>query len=137
MLLGGSGSQLLQGRVIESSEIQCSFLINCAGGASDKVARLIGDESFEIKPRLGDYLLLNRNQVRSRSTQSPISFLTNCNRDRWPIIHYFHAPTLFWEKECWQVLFTSESLALTIYFPLYFVGSNYTLGQSYPRPHST
>eukprot|EP00956_Cyclotella_meneghiniana_P026673 scaffold58259_cov107-Cyclotella_meneghiniana.AAC.3 len=32
------------------------------GSASDKIAGLIGDNSFYIKPRLGDYLLLNRNQ---------------------------------------------------------------------------
>ncbi|KAL3775763.1 hypothetical protein ACHAW5_005333 [Stephanodiscus triporus] len=30
--------------------------------SSDKIARMIGDDSFYIKPRLGDYLLLNRNQ---------------------------------------------------------------------------
>lgn len=63
MLVGGSGS-LKQGEVIHKSKIRCKYIINCAGGASDKIANLIGDNSFKIKPRLGDYLLLNRNQVR-------------------------------------------------------------------------
>jgi hypothetical protein len=29
----------------------------------DKIAAMVGDISFKIKPRLGDYVLLNRNQV--------------------------------------------------------------------------
>ena len=28
----------------------------------DKIAAMVGDTSFKIKPRLGDYVLLNRNQ---------------------------------------------------------------------------
>jgi glycine/D-amino acid oxidase-like deaminating enzyme len=65
MLVGGSGSHKQQGQVIHQSKVQCKYVINCAGGASDQIAKLIGDESFKIMPRLGDYLLLNRNQVRS------------------------------------------------------------------------
>jgi FAD dependent oxidoreductase len=65
MVQGGSGSaHVLHGKRLSKSKIQCKYIINCAGGSSDKVARLIGDDSFTIKPRLGDYLLLNRNQVR-------------------------------------------------------------------------
>jgi hypothetical protein len=48
-----------------SNLIRCSYVINCAGGASDQIAAMIGDTSFHIKPRLGDYILLNRNQVRA------------------------------------------------------------------------
>jgi hypothetical protein len=33
----------------------------------DKVAAMVGDHSFKIKPRLGDYVLLNRSQVRAGS----------------------------------------------------------------------
>lgn len=58
----GSGSpEPLKSR---SNRIRCSYVINCAGGASDQIAAMIGDTSFQIKPRLGDYILLNRNQVR-------------------------------------------------------------------------
>lgn len=65
MLVGGSGSQkVMSGEVINTETIRCKYIINCAGGYSDKISRMIGDESFEIKPRLGDYILLNRNQVR-------------------------------------------------------------------------
>jgi L-2-hydroxyglutarate oxidase LhgO len=65
MLVGGSGS-VKQGQVIHQSKVQCKYVINCAGGASDQIAKLIGDESFKIMPRLGDYLLLNRSQVSNR-----------------------------------------------------------------------
>ena len=66
MLKGGSGSErAMNGQVVATSKIRCRYVINCAGGASDQVARMIGDDSFKIKPRLGDYILLNRNQVRT------------------------------------------------------------------------
>jgi hypothetical protein len=64
MLVGGSGSsQVLQGIETAQEHVHAKYIINCAGGASDRVAGLIGDDSFKIKPRVGDYILLNRNQV--------------------------------------------------------------------------
>ncbi len=63
MFTGGSGSwNAVQGVTVGHETVKCRYVINCAGGASDTVARMIGDDSFYIKPRLGDYLLLNRNQ---------------------------------------------------------------------------
>jgi len=63
MFTGGSGSRkAMNGRIIDTEKIQSKYIINCAGGYSDRVAAMIGDTSFTIKPRLGDYLLLNRNQ---------------------------------------------------------------------------
>jgi hypothetical protein len=68
MLVGGSGSsQLLEGIETAREHVHAKFIINCAGGASDRVAGLIGDDSFKIKPRVGDYILLNRNQVSKAS----------------------------------------------------------------------
>lgn len=64
MLVGGSGATVaVDGNFIDTEEIRVKYVINCAGGASDEIARMIGDNLFTIKPRLGDYLLLNRNQV--------------------------------------------------------------------------
>ena len=64
MLVGGSGSSGVQrGVTVETETVRAKYVINCAGGASDVIARMIGDNSFKIKPRLGDYLLLHRNQV--------------------------------------------------------------------------
>jgi hypothetical protein len=63
MKVGGSGSSKIQhGVTVAHETIRTKFVINCAGGASDKIANMIGDTSFKIKPRVGDYLLLNRNQ---------------------------------------------------------------------------
>lgn len=63
MLVGGSGSSgVQQGVTVETETVRAKYVINCAGGASDQIARMIGDTSFNIKPRLGDYLLLHRDQ---------------------------------------------------------------------------
>jgi len=66
MLVGGSGSSGVQhGITVETETVRAKYIINCAGGASDKIAKMIGDNTFNIIPRLGDYLLLHRNQVIS------------------------------------------------------------------------
>ncbi len=44
----------------EGEEIRAKYIANCAGAYSDKVARLIGDESFTIIPRAGQYILLDK-----------------------------------------------------------------------------
>lgn len=65
MLVGGSGSSYVhRGVTVEMETVRAKYIINCAGGASDSIARMIGDDTFKIKPRLGDYLLLHRNQGR-------------------------------------------------------------------------
>lgn len=64
MLVGGSGSShATEGMETAKEYVHAKYIINCAGGASDRVAGLIGDDSFQIKPRVGDYILLNRSQV--------------------------------------------------------------------------
>jgi L-2-hydroxyglutarate oxidase LhgO len=60
---GGSGSSsVLGGATVATETIRCSYVVNCAGAASDKIAAMVGDTSFKIKPRLGEYLLLNKDQ---------------------------------------------------------------------------
>ena len=64
MLVGGSGSSpTLKGLLTHTETIRARYVINAAGGASDRVSGLIGDDSFKIKPRVGEYLLLHRDQV--------------------------------------------------------------------------
>jgi len=63
MKLGGSGSaQGVAGETVDHEIVRTKYVVNCAGCASDKIAKMIGDDSFYIKPRLGEYLLLNKNQ---------------------------------------------------------------------------
>jgi len=63
MKVGGSGSaKIMDGVTVAEEVIRAKHVINCAGSASDRIAGMIGDTSFKIKPRLGDYLLMNRNQ---------------------------------------------------------------------------
>lgn len=42
--------------------IKAGYIANCAGCASDKIAALAGDNSFEIIPRAGQYILLDKNE---------------------------------------------------------------------------
>jgi len=45
---------------LSKCEILARYVINCAGVYSDKIAAMYGEESFSVKPRRGEYLLLDR-----------------------------------------------------------------------------
>ena len=45
-----------------SERIQASWVVNCAGGYADKVAEMAGDGFFQIIPRAGEYLLLDKTE---------------------------------------------------------------------------
>jgi glycerol-3-phosphate dehydrogenase len=42
----------------DGSAISCRLAVNCAGLRADEVARMAGDDSFEIYPRKGEFLVL-------------------------------------------------------------------------------
>ena len=42
--------------------VECQYLLNCAGGYSDKVAKMVGDDFFTIIPRAGEYMLLDKTE---------------------------------------------------------------------------
>lgn len=44
----------------ENDSIDAAYIINAAGLYSDAVARMIGDNSFNIHPRRGEYILLDK-----------------------------------------------------------------------------
>ncbi len=55
-------------------KIECTYLLNCAGGYSDKIAALAGDGFFTIIPRAGEYMLLDKaegSRVRHTIFQVP------------------------------------------------------------------
>lgn len=43
--------------VADGRSIDCAVVINCAGLYADEIARLVGDDSFEIYPRKGEFLV--------------------------------------------------------------------------------
>ncbi len=43
-----------------TESVNARYVINCAGLYSDKIANLIGDYSFTVHPRRGEYLLLDK-----------------------------------------------------------------------------
>lgn len=67
MLTGGSGSpDMNHGAKTIDYTIQVRNIINCAGGAADIISKMINDQSFKIKPRVGDYLLLKKKMVSKK-----------------------------------------------------------------------
>ncbi len=55
--------QKSEGGYLVSSSKECvegRYVINCAGLYSDEIAALVGDESFKINPRRGEYMLLDK-----------------------------------------------------------------------------
>ena len=44
------------------TQVTADYVINCAGVHSDDVARLVGDDSFAIRPRAGEYLLMDKSE---------------------------------------------------------------------------
>lgn len=41
-------------------QVQCRYLVNCAGGYSDKIAQMVGEDFPSIVPRAGEYMLLDK-----------------------------------------------------------------------------
>lgn len=44
----------------DGSAVKAGYIVNAAGVYADEVARLIGDDSFAITPRKGEYMLLDK-----------------------------------------------------------------------------
>ena len=42
--------------------VKARYVINCAGCYGDKIAAMVGDDSFEIIPRAGQYILLDKKE---------------------------------------------------------------------------
>ncbi len=42
--------------------IQAHYVINCAGVFADKIARMVSDDDFTIKPRRGEYIVLDKTE---------------------------------------------------------------------------
>ena len=53
-----SKGTVLSGDSVEET-IRAKYIVNAAGCTSDKIARMIGDDSFKVKPRYGEYILLH------------------------------------------------------------------------------
>ncbi len=54
-----------EGFAVKSEAGECvtgRYLVNCAGGAADRVAALVGDSFFTVIPRVGEYMLLDQSE---------------------------------------------------------------------------
>jgi len=43
-------------------ELKSKIIINCAGIYADEISKMVGDESFKITPRSGEYILLDKTE---------------------------------------------------------------------------
>ncbi len=58
----------------DGESVECTYLINCAGGYADRIANMAGDGFFTIIPRAGEYMLLDKaegSRVRHTIFQVP------------------------------------------------------------------
>eukprot|EP01129_Flabellula_baltica_P012010 TRINITY_DN5358_c0_g1_i1.p1 TRINITY_DN5358_c0_g1~~TRINITY_DN5358_c0_g1_i1.p1 ORF type:complete len:670 (+),score=180.88 TRINITY_DN5358_c0_g1_i1:69-2078(+) len=46
----------------EIETIETDYIVNCGGCKSDLIAHMVGDDSFKIKPRIGEYILLHKKE---------------------------------------------------------------------------
>ncbi|MBO7197163.1 MAG: NAD(P)/FAD-dependent oxidoreductase [Clostridia bacterium] len=46
--------------ITDGDAVEARYVINCAGLYSDDIAKMVGDGSFKISPRRGEYMLLDR-----------------------------------------------------------------------------
>ena len=53
----GEGYEVISDK---GERVYADYVINCAGVYSDAVARMVGDDSFVVHPRRGEYMLLDR-----------------------------------------------------------------------------
>ena len=42
--------------------VSAQYILNCAGGYSDRIANMVGDDYFTIIPRAGEYILLDKTE---------------------------------------------------------------------------
>ena len=60
--------------VSKNETIQTKYIVNAAGIYSDQIAKMVGDDSFTVHPRKGEYILLDRecgNMAKATIFQTP------------------------------------------------------------------
>ncbi len=65
---------VIHAKSASGEEVLGRYLVNCAGGYSDAIARMAGDDYFSITPRAGEYMLLDKaegGRVRHTLFQCP------------------------------------------------------------------
>ena len=46
--------------ISDGGEVFAKYVVNCAGAFSDEIAKMVGDDSFTVTPRRGEYMLLDK-----------------------------------------------------------------------------
>ncbi|MCF2141500.1 MAG: NAD(P)/FAD-dependent oxidoreductase [Candidatus Lokiarchaeota archaeon] len=56
--------QIFQINSVKGQKIEAKTIINAAGVYSDSIAKMIGDDSFNIIPRRGEYIMFDKNSLQ-------------------------------------------------------------------------
>ena len=83
-----SKGTVLSGDSVEET-IRAKYIVNAAGCTSDKIARMIGDNSFKVKPRYGEYILLHKDEGYK------------CSHTLFPTPHPFYGKGVLVQNTLW------------------------------------
>ena len=91
-----SGSRIYEIEVKgKHAKIHSKYIINAAGLYSDKIAAMVGDTSFTITPRKGEYLLMDKNQGKIVNS---VIFQTPSNMGKRILVSQQWTETCFWDQ---------------------------------------
>ncbi|MGO1479453.1 NAD(P)/FAD-dependent oxidoreductase [Senegalia sp. (in: firmicutes)] len=97
----------------KDKEIHTKYIINAAGIYSDNIANMVGDNSFKILPRKGQYILLGKDQGNLVNT---VIFQTPTNKGKGVLVtttfhgNFMIGPDAEDIRDRWNVDTTLESL---------------------------
>ncbi len=83
-----SKGTILRGTAKEET-IRAKYIINAAGCYSDKIANMVGDDSFKVKPRYGEYILLHKDEGYK------------CSHTLFPTPHPFYGKGVLVQNTLW------------------------------------
>merc|ERR1711871_916024 len=69
--------------------IRADFIVNAAGCKSDHIAKMVGDNTFQVKPRYGEYILLHKDEGYK------------CQHTLFPTPHPFYGKGVLVQNTLW------------------------------------
>ena len=71
----------------EAGEVRARYVINAAGLFSDAIARMVGDKTFTVHPRRGEYILLDRELFRGFCAEELEAYVSSLEKMQANISH--------------------------------------------------
>ena len=77
------------GGLAETETVRADFIVNAAGCKSDHIAKMVGDNTFQVKPRYGEYILLHKDEGYK------------CQHTLFPTPHPFYGKGVLVQNTLW------------------------------------